>query len=117
LYLGELTRIEWKPDSITFAKIPGSLSSGATVFCAGIKGGIRGARRVMPDGSVARPQCVILDDLQGDQSARSAKQIEHIEITIDKGIEGLVGPGEELCIVMCCTVIEEGDLSDRYLNN
>lgn len=117
LYLGELTGIEWRPKSVVFAKIPGALSSGATIFSVGINGAIRGNNKTMPDGSIARPDVVVLDDPQTESVARSKKQIENISEVIDRTIEGLVGPAEELAMFMMCTVIEEGDLADQYLNH
>jgi hypothetical protein len=116
-YLGELTGIEWKPDSITFPKIQGSLSSGATIVSVGIRGAIRGKNKNMPDGEVARPDVVVLDDPQTDEAARSPDQVAKLESIIDKTIEGLVGPADELAMLMTCTVIQEGDLADRYLNH
>ncbi|GHT31029.1 hypothetical protein FACS1894214_1990 [Planctomycetales bacterium] len=117
LYLGELTGIEWKPDSVTFAKIPGSAASGASVLTVGIKGAIRGKQRKMPDGRIARPDIVILDDPQTDADAVSPRQVEKLEHIIDSAIEGLAGPAEELAMLMTCTVIQEGDLADKYLDH
>ena len=116
-YLGELTGIEWKPASVVFAKIPGSPASGAMLYSVGIKGAIRGANRIMPDGSMARPDMVVLDDPQTDAAAKSKTQIEGLSEIIDKSVEGLVGPGQELAMVMTCTVIQEGDLASLYLKD
>jgi hypothetical protein len=116
LYLNEITNIEWKPDRVTFATIPGALSSGATLFTSGISGNIRGAQKNMPDGSIARPDTIVLDDPQSDAVAKSPGQvIKHRDI-IDNTIGGLVGPGEELAMLMPCTVIADGDVADTYLN-
>jgi hypothetical protein len=109
------TGIEWKPGSVVFATIPGSKASGATIVTVGIKGAIRGNNTTMPDGEIASPDVVVLDDPQTDAAARSKKQVEHLEEIIDRAIEGLVGPAEELAMIMACTVIEEGDLSSIYL--
>ncbi|MCL2710456.1 MAG: phage terminase large subunit family protein, partial [Planctomycetaceae bacterium] len=49
--------------------------------------------------------------------ARSAKMVEKLSGIIDRSIEGLVGPAEELAMVMTCTVIEENDLASLYLNH
>jgi hypothetical protein len=116
LYLGVLTDIEWKPESITFARIPGSPSSGATIRTTGITGSIRGKSKVMPDGSIQRVDLAILDDVQTKNSARSPTQTKYREELINGDVEGLVGPGEEMGMLMPCTIIHEGDLADRYLN-
>jgi hypothetical protein len=116
LYLGVLTEIEWKPDSITFGRIPGSPSSGATIRTTGIMGAIRGKSKVMPDGSIQRVDLSVLDDVQTKQSARSLSQTKLREELINGDVEGLVGPGEEMGMLMPCTIIQEGDLADRYLD-
>jgi len=116
-YLGELTAIEWKDKYVVFPTIAGSKSSGAMLYSVGIKGAIRGHKKTMPDGEEARPDVVVLDDPQTDADARSAKQVEKLEGIIDRSIEGLVGPAEELAMVMTCTVIEENDLASRYLDH
>jgi hypothetical protein len=117
LYLGELTQIEWKPDTLVFPKIAGSLSSGAILACVGITGAIRGKSKDMPGGEVARPDVVVIDDPQTDSVAKSPDQVMKLESIINKTIEGLVGPAEELAMFMPCTVIQEGDLADRFLNH
>ncbi|MCL2743632.1 MAG: phage terminase large subunit family protein [Planctomycetaceae bacterium] len=116
LYLGEKTEVEWKPDSITFGKIAGSLSSGAMVVTAGIEGAFRGKLKAMPDGSLARPDGIIFDDVQTDASARNPDRVTKLESIINGSAAGLVGPGEELTMVMACTVIQQNDLSDRFLD-
>ncbi|MDR0704303.1 MAG: phage terminase large subunit family protein [Planctomycetaceae bacterium] len=116
LYLGELTGIEWKPDSITFAKIPGSLSSGATVISVGILGAIRGKNKSV-DGEQIRPDTVILDDPQTDADAKNPDRVAKLEGIINSTIEGLVGPGETLSMFMACTIIRDGDLASRYLDH
>jgi len=115
-YLGELTNVQWKPDMVVFPEIAGSLASGATIVTVGIHGGIRGKNRTMPDGSIARPDMVVLDDVQTDADARSPVRIMKIEDIINRTVSGLVGPAESLGMIMTCTVIEPGDVADRYLN-
>jgi hypothetical protein len=116
-YLGELTNLQWKPDMVVFPTIPGSLSSGAAIVTAGITSGIRGKNRTMPDGSIARPDMVVLDDVQTDADARSPGRIIKLEGIINGTVAGLVGPGQELSMVMTCTVIQEGDLASMYLKD
>jgi hypothetical protein len=115
LYLGELTGIEWKPNSITFPKILGSKSSGAYITTSGILGAIRGKNRNI-DGEKLRPDTVILDDPQTDADARSPERVDKLKRIIDGTIEGLVGPGEELTMFMTCTIIQDGDLASIYLD-
>ena len=117
-YLGELTGIEWKSDSIVFATIPEAKSSGAILYSVGLKGAVRGNNRTMPDGeTIARPNLVVLDDPQTEAAARSPKQIDVLSGIIDRSMAGLVGPADEIKMILLCTVIEENDLSSRYLDH
>jgi hypothetical protein len=116
LYLGELTNIVWKPDMVVFPKILGSLSSGATIITVGIKGAVRGKKITLPDGSIARPDTILLDDIGTKRDAESPKLTEKLVSIIDEDIEGLVGPGEEMAMLQPCTIIREGDVAWTYLN-
>lgn len=117
-YLGELTDIAWNKDGVIFAAIPGSKASGAMLYAVGIKGAVRGGNKTKPDGDeIERPDIVVLDDPQTEAVARSPKQIDALVDIIDGAISGLVGPAAELKMIMLCTVIEENDLSSRYLSH
>jgi hypothetical protein len=115
-YLGELTGIEWKSDGVVFANIPGSPASGSMIVSVGIRGAIRGGNKTMPDGSLARPDIVVLDDPQTEKDAYSPVQVGKLTGIIDQGIEGLVGPAAHLAMMMTMTVIREGDLASVYLD-
>jgi hypothetical protein len=115
LYCGELTQIEWKPDSITFPRIRRSKSSSATIFASGIMGAIRGKNKAI-EGEQARPDTVILDDPQTDADAKNPDRVAKLENIIDGTIGGLVGPGETLAMFMACTIIRSGDLASIYLD-
>jgi hypothetical protein len=117
LYLGELTNVQWKPDTVVFPDIPGSPAAGAAIVTVGITGGIRGKNRTMPNGEIARPDMTVLDDVQTDADARSPLRVARLEELINRAVAGLVGPGQDMGMVMTCTVIQQGDLADRYLNH
>jgi hypothetical protein len=116
LYYGNPTEIEWTAERIKFPAIPGSDSSGSVVVTAGIGSSIRGQNDEMPDGGTARPDLVLLDDTQTQDKAVNPNSVEKLEETINSTVEGLAGDGEELAMVMSCTVIAENDAADRYLN-
>jgi hypothetical protein len=117
LFLGELTNIEWKPDTVVFPKIPGSFASGATIITAGIHSAIRGKKIAMPDGSIARPDTVVMDDIGTKEDAKSKRLTDTLISIVDEDVEGLVGPGEEMAMFMPCTIIREGDVAWTYLNH
>ncbi|MHC4247761.1 MAG: hypothetical protein ACYS9X_01405 [Planctomycetota bacterium] len=73
-----------------------------------IRGLVRGKRR---------PDLVLVDDPQTRESAHSIVQTSSRIETLRRDIEGLVGPGQSLTIVMLVTIIAHGDLADRYTSD
>ena len=113
---GELTEIMTGADELNFPKVPGSKSSGATVRAVGVSGSFRGASTDSPFSLGDRPDFIILDDLQKEELARNPERVADLEEKINSAIEGLAESGYELSMVMACTVLQPGDLADRYLN-
>jgi ABC-type dipeptide/oligopeptide/nickel transport system ATPase subunit len=113
---GEPTHLEWSTKSIVIATIAGSKASGTTIQVAGITGRIRGMKHVTAQGESLRPDLVITDDPQTDESAASASQNESRERMMAGAVLGLAGPGEKIAAAMPCTVIEPGDMADRILD-
>lgn len=116
LYLGQRTHIEWTTNKIVLPTIPGSPASGAIMTVAGLTGQIRGMTHQRPDGHIARPNLVIIDDPQTDESARSPTQCATRESIITGAILGLAGPNKKIAAIMPCTVITRGDLADTLLD-
>ena len=113
---GELTDIMTSADELNFPKVGGSRSSGATVRAVGVSGSFRGASTDSPWSNGDRPDFIILDDLQKEELARNPDRVNDLEEKINSAIEGLAESGYELSMVMTCTVLQPGDLADRYLN-
>lgn len=111
---GRLSKVGIKADQMQFAAIKCD-SCGANLVALALTGNLRGARRKMPDGSVQRPDFVFLDDPQTDESAASPTQTDTRESLVTGAILGLAGPDVRIAALMACTVIEDGDLSDRVL--
>jgi len=116
LYEGRRTHIEWTAKEIVFATIPGEPASGAIIKVAGLTGRIRGMKHKKPDGSSVRPDLVVLDDPQTDESARSLSQCQTRESILAGAVLGLAGPGRKIAGFMPCTVIRPGDMADRILD-
>ena len=116
LYGTERTYIEWNAKEIVLPTIPGSPSAGSVIKVASITGGIRGMKHKRADGKTIRPDFVIPDDPQTDESAKSASQCQTREQVISKAVLGLAGPGKKISAIMPCTVICKGDLADRFLD-
>ena len=113
---GDPTHIEWTADQITLPWIPGAPSAGAAVRVAGITGRIRGLKHTRPDGKTIRPQLVLIDDPQTDESAGSPSQVATRERILSGAILGLGGPGVKMSGLCTITVIRPDDLADRLLD-
>lgn len=116
LYHGQRTRIRWKDNEIVLPTIPGSAASGAIVKVAGITGRVRGMKFKRPDGQNVRPDLVIIDDPQTNESANSEKQTKDRVKVLAGDILGLAGPGKKISGIMPCTVICKDDMADQILD-
>lgn len=109
------TKIEWGKSLLVLPTVEGSVSSGSRIEARGITGSLRGLVAYI-GGQRRRPDQVLIDDFQTDESARSVEQCANRLDTIERGIMGLVGPGEELAAFAAITVIEKGDAADTLLS-
>ncbi len=116
LHHGERTRMMWKEDRIILPTIEGSVASGAVVMARGITGRIRGMKHTLVDGSSIRPDFVMIDDPQTEESAASPKENAKRIKVLKKAIVGLAGPGKKIAGIMPCTVIEPDDMADVILD-
>jgi hypothetical protein len=115
-FRGERTRLGWTDDEVVLPTVKGSDSSGAVVKALGITGRVRGLSHTTAAGRTIRPDLVILDDPQTDESAASPTQNAKREALISKAVLGLAGPTTRIAAVMPCTVIAPGDMADRALD-
>lgn len=113
---GESLTMTFKNGRVVLPNVPGSQAASACIAVAGLTGRIRGLQFTRPDGKTVRPSIGLLDDPQTDESARSASQNQQRASTIRKAVLGLAGPGKKMAAVMPCTVIEQGDLADQFLD-
>lgn len=116
-YCGRPTHITWDTDEVRLPQIPHSVASGATIISRGIMGHLRGMVRVLASGESIRPDLVIGDDVQTDQSAASIIQTETRLRILKRAIRGLAGPGKTLTAFLPCTVIEQRDLADQLCDH
>ena len=113
---GERTRMSWTAKEMVFPTVSGSKCSGIVIRVAGITGRVRGMRAVTSAGESIRPDLVIVDDPQTDDSARSPSQNDYREKVLTSAVLGLSGPGKRIAAIMPCTVIVQGDMADRLLD-
>lgn len=132
-HAGELTHIGWTADTVVLPtirlsqaaakekKIPVTadgytLCSGAILRARGMTAGTRGMKRKRPDGRQQRPDFIILDDPQTDESAGTELQVNKAMRLLKKAIMKLGGHKTPLACVINATVIERGDLIDQLLD-
>ncbi len=116
LWNGRQTLITWSADRVVFPTIPKSKVSGATLQCSGVDGALRGQMNTLADGTVIRPEVVVLDDPQMRDSAESKLQTQARLAIIQGDVLGMAGPGQSISAVCPCTVIAKDDLADQLLN-
>jgi hypothetical protein len=121
LFNGQQTQITWAIDKLSFPIMPdsacdGTNVSGSILSVGGLTAALRGMSHTLPDGSVIRPDLVILDDPQTRESACSRTQTEQREAIVKGDVLGMAGPGQEIAAFMPCTVIRKGDLADSMLD-
>lgn len=115
-YRGKRTGIQRKRDRLVCAEIPAAKCGGAVIRPKGLDAAVRGLKHKGLDGVPRRPDFVLPDDPQTDESAASHKQCLDREKRIQGAVLGLAGPKKKIAAVMACTVIRRGDLSDRMLD-
>lgn len=116
LHQGKRTHITWTAKEIVLPTVAGSPASGAILKVAGITGRIRGMKHKRVDGKSVRPDLVVIDDPQTDESAWSPSQCATRERILAGAVLGLAGPGKKIAGVMPCTVIRPGDMADNILD-
>jgi hypothetical protein len=110
------THIIWTADTVALPTIRRSAASGGVVMIGGLTASIRGLKFKRADGRAARPDLVIIDDPQTDDSARSASQCAYRERIVAGAILGMAGPGKKIAGIMPCTVVVQNDMADRLLD-
>lgn len=112
-----MTHIEWTADKIVLPHIPGSAASGNIITAHGIGAASRGLKHKRPDGTQQRPDFVIIDDPQTDESAATPLQVKKRLDIIRKSILKLGGHNRRMAVVMNATVIRPDDLIEQLLDH
>jgi hypothetical protein len=112
----DLTHIGWTADRIVLPNIAGSPSAGVIMASRGLTAGSRGMVHKRPDGTQQRPDFVLIDDPQTDESASTAHQVGKRLDVIRKSILKLGGHSRKIAVVMNATVIRQEDLVEQLLD-
>lgn len=115
-YRGKPTNIVYAAKSLSLPEVDESKAAGSFITCGSIGASFRGMKRTTGSGDNFRPDFVIIDDPQTDKTARSKASTEARERIIQGAILGLAGPKRPITVIMPCTVIEQNDLADRFLD-
>jgi hypothetical protein len=121
LFDGSPTRIEWGVDRLTLPFVPeraldGVDVAGSTISVAGLTGALRGQMSTLPDGTILRPELVLLDDVQTRESAMSTSQSQDRLAIVNGDVLGMAGPDRKISAIACMTVIRAGDMADMLLD-
>ena len=116
LFNGKRTQIVWQSKELVLPTLAGSTAGGAILRVAGLTGQVRGMKYLTAGGESVRPDLVIPDDPQTDESARSLSQCQTRLSILEGAVLGLAGPSKKIAGVMPLTVIRPGDLADRILD-
>jgi hypothetical protein len=112
---GDRLDMVWERARLTLPVHDGADGSGCVFVPRGLTGRLRGMR-IKVGMRAVRPDLYAIDDPQTDESARSPAQCDVRETLILGAIMGSAGPGQTISAMMPCTVIEKGDLADRFLD-
>lgn len=97
---GETLGFTWRKDVAVFPTVPGSAASGTILKAVGFGAAIRGAKHKTKRGKNARPDCVIVDDIQKDVTAANPRNATR-QIEVLKGaIAGLRERGKKMVILV-----------------
>lgn len=93
-------------------------TAGVIIGVSGLTGdGIRGSVHTIHTGEAVRPDLVIIDDPQSDESARSKKQVEDRIDLLSGAVLNMSGPDKRIRGIMPCTIISQNDMAAQILDN
>lgn len=115
---GEPTYIQWLGNLIVLPRVPGSAASGGVITAMGLESGrLHGSNQYdVTTGQILRPDLVLVDDPQTDESARSPTQTDTRERLVTSDALGMAGVGKALTAFAAVTIRHSGDLADRLLS-
>jgi hypothetical protein len=89
-------------------------SQGA-IAARSVQGDVKGLNATLIDGTVLRPDLLLLDDAQNPKQAENPKSVLKTIDTIENEFMGMAGPQKRLTTFCACTVEGEHDVSSHFL--
>ena len=80
-----------------------------------VQGDAKGLNVTLPDGTILRPDFLLLDDAQDAGAADKPTQVSRTIDNIENVFMGLAGPQKRLTTAVTCTVECDGDVSCHFL--
>jgi len=90
-------------------------SSRGAIAAASVQGDVKGLSVTLHDGSVLRPDLLLIDDAQDPKRAENPAFVRDTIETIEKQWMCLAGPQSRIVTMVACTVAAAGDVSEHFL--
>jgi hypothetical protein len=118
---GEATGIKLKPRLIVLPNAKDQKGkpyphAQCVIMIKSIDSRVRGAKYTLLDGREVRPDFVLLDDIQDEETAASDVLSEKMEKKVVGAVLGLAGHRKKIACYFPCTIQREGDVSWRFLD-
>lgn len=113
---GQHTLITWRADVLVLPTIPRSAASGAIIMSKPYAKA-RGVKHKGADGRNVRPDLILVDDPQDDESAASPNQVQKNLGILSKNLIHSAGHGRQLAIIVNGTVIAKNDMIEALLSD
>jgi len=118
---GESTGIKMMPKLIIFPNVlreDGTPypAAGSVIAIRSIDGRIRGITQTTKEGKEIRPDLVIPDDVQDEETAASDILSDKMEDKLIGAVFNLAGPKTKIACYFPCTIMRKGDVSSRFID-
>lgn len=90
--------------------------SRGAIAAASVQGDVKGLSVTLHDGSIIRPDLLLIDDAQDPERADNPAFVSGVVETIEKQWMCLAGPQSRITTMVACTVAAAGDVSEHFLS-
>ena len=109
IFTAASSKFSWCGQQVVFPKVPGSPSAGAIVATRGLDAEVRGIKKMGK-----RPDLIIIDDPDTEQTVNSEEQAAKLEKRIDRGLAFAGGQQKAVARVMLTTIQRRNCPSAKY---